>query len=286
MRAGFDIITKLSIIILIILHARGSIILKKNFKTLIIPKRSLWFVLAFIVAASAAAGLKGTGAYAVYYGNASRKLPVYSVEREDKKIAITFDCAWGAEKTRGLLSRMEEYGVKCTFFMTEFWAENFSEIVSEIHNAGHEIGTHSATHSHMSKMKEDKIREEIESSSRAIEDITGEKVTLFRPPFGDYNDRLIKVCEDMGFFAIQWDVDSLDWKDVSANDIATRIISKTAPGSIILCHNNAENTLDALPHIFSNLIGRGYEFVRVGDLIYKDNYTVDVTGRQRPADRS
>ena len=224
-----------------------------------------------------------TGAYAVYYNTSARKLPIYSVERDDKKIAISFDCAWGAEKTQGLLDVMREYNVKCTFFMTAFWVEKYPETVKAIFDEGHDIGTHSVTHSYMSKMSVSEIESELKESSALIEKITGEKVTLFRPPYGDYNDRLIETCEKGGFYAIQWDVDSLDWKDVTSSDIAKRIISKTGRGSIILCHNNAEHTLEALPLVFTDLIGRGYEFVPISELIYLDNYTVDHLGRQRRA---
>jgi len=164
--------------------------------------------------------------------------------------------------------------------MTQFWVEKNPDYVKKIHDAGHEIGTHSATHSYMSKMTEEEIVSELESSSRAIEAITGERVILFRPPYGDYDDKLIKTCEKGGFYPIQWDVDSLDWKDLSAAEISKRIISRAKEGSIILCHNNALNTADALPHIFADMQGRGYEFVKISDLIYKDNYTVDHTGRQ------
>ena len=221
-----------------------------------------------------------TGSYAVYYNASGRRLPIYSVQTDKKQVAISFDCAWGTEKTDALLEHMEFYGVKCTFFMTQFWVEKNPDYVKKIHDAGHEIGTHSATHSYMSKMTEEEIVSELESSSKAIEDITGERVILFRPPYGDYDDKLIKTCEKGGFYPIQWDVDSLDWKDLSAAEISKRIISRAKEGSIILCHNNALNTADALPHIFADMQGRGYEFVKISDLIYKDNYTVDHTGRQ------
>ncbi|MBP5308849.1 MAG: polysaccharide deacetylase family protein [Clostridia bacterium] len=258
----------------------------KNTVAVFIGKRSAIFLLALIFSAAACVTLKKTGAYAVYYNVSLRKLPVYSVEREDKKIAISFDCAWGAEKTDELLRVTKEYGVKCTFFVTQFWAEKYPGYVEKIRSAGHDIGTHGATHSYMSKLSEDKIVNELETSCAAIEKITGEKVILFRPPYGDYNDRLIKTCEKGGLYAIQWDVDSLDWKNVSARDIASRVISRVKSGSIILCHNNAENTPEALPEIFANLQGRGYEFVKISELIYMENYTVDADGRQRPAEKT
>lgn len=222
-----------------------------------------------------------TGAYAVYYGRDVKKVPIYSVEREDRKISITFDCAWGCENTDELLDIMDEYGVKCTFFATQFWVEKYPDYVKKIFSRGHEIGTHSATHSYMSKMSEAEIESELKSSSFAIEALTGESVNLFRAPYGDYDDELLNLCEKGGFYTIQWDVDSLDWKDVSAKDISLRVINRVKDGSIILCHNNAKNTPKALPHIFADLIGRGYNFVKVSELIYKEGYEVDHTGRQR-----
>ena len=260
--------------------------MRKNFIAAVTGKRILYVALCLAFAVAATFTAKKTGAYAVYYNASPRKLPIYSVEREDKKIAISFDCAWGADKTDGLLDTMKEYGVRCTFFMTQFWVEKYPEEVKKISEAGHDIGTHSATHSYMSKMSAEKIEEELSSSCAAIENITGKKVVLFRPPYGDYNDRLIKTCEKGGFYAIQWDVDSLDWKDITARDISKRIIERTKSGSIILCHNNALHTLEALPEIFANLIGRGYEFAGISDLIYTENFTVDANGRQRPSENS
>ena len=226
-----------------------------------------------------------TGAYAVYTGGTVRKLPVYSVEREDKKIAISFDCAWGTEHTDAILEAAARADVRVTFFMVEFWAEKYPEYVKKIDEAGHEIGTHSATHSYMSKLGADQIREELCTSSEAIESVTGKEVELFRAPYGDYDDLLIQTAAEEGYYTIQWDVDSLDWKDLSATDIAMRIISRVQSGSIILCHNNGLHTAEALPIIFDTLKNSGYEFVPIGELIYRENYTIDASGRQHAAIR-
>ncbi len=213
------------------------------------------------------------------YGK-TKELPIYSVEREEKIISISFDCAWGTEHTDSLLEAMEKYNVKCTFFPVEFWTKKYPEYVKKIHDAGHELGTHSATHSHMSKLSESDIEKELLSSAKAIEEITGQKVKLFRPPFGEYNDRLILTSRKLGFEVIQWDVDSLDWKDLSAEKIAMRIISKVRNGSIILCHNNGLHTASALPLIFSDLQAKGYKFVPIGQLILNGRYYIDNNGRQ------
>ena len=209
-----------------------------------------------------------------------KELPIYSVETDKKRVAISFDCAWGVEHTDKLLEEMERFNVKCTFFPVEFWSKKYPDYVKKIHDSGHEFGTHSATHSHMPKLSQDDIKSELLSSAKAIEDITGQKVTLFRPPFGDYDNKLILTSRSLGFEVIQWDVDSLDWKDLSAEQIATRVISKVKNGSIILCHNNGLHTAEALPLIFTALQNKGFEFVPIGQLIIKEKYYIDSSGRQ------
>ena len=209
-----------------------------------------------------------------------RSLPIYSVETQEKKVAISFDCAWGVEYTQQLLDIMEKNDVRCTFFAVQFWVEKHPEYAAAIVEAGHELGTHSRTHSYMSKLSETEIRDELKTSCEAIERATGQKPTLFRAPYGDYDNLLIDTAQSMGLYTIQWDVDSLDWKNLSATEIAMRIINGAKNGSIILCHNNGLHTAEALPLIFSTLKNRGYEFVPIGELIYKENYAIDVNGRQ------
>ena len=221
-----------------------------------------------------------TGAYAVYYGNTPRLVPIYSVEREDKVVSISFDCAWGVEHTDEILKALKVGEVQATWFMVEFWTEKYPEYVKKIDGAGHEIGTHSSTHSYMSKQNSEEIKLELSTSSEAITNITGKEVNLFRPPYGDYDDELIKTASEQGYYTIQWDTDSLDWKDLSATDIAMRVINGVKNGSIILMHNNGLHTAEAVPIIISTLKNKGYSFVPIGELIYKDNYTIDGTGRQ------
>ncbi len=213
-------------------------------------------------------------------GGSARLLPIYSVETEEKKVAISFDCAWGVDHTDELLDIMAKNGVRCTFFAVEFWVEKYPEYAEKIVAAGHELGTHSRSHPYMSKLSKGQMQEELKTSSAAIERLTGQKVTLFRPPYGDYNDVLIETCGETGLYPIQWDVDSLDWKNLSGKEIAMRVINGAKKGSIILCHNNGLHTAEALPMIFSTLQNRGYEFVPIGELIYKDKYQIDHNGRQ------
>lgn len=226
--------------------------------------------------------LSGAEVYTVYLGKALKKLPIYRVKREDKEISISFDCAWGTEYTDAILDVMDSYNVKCTFFAVQFWVEKYGDYVKKIYERGHEMGTHSATHSHMSKLSETAIKKELETSSRAIESISGRKVELFRAPFGEYTDTLIEVAQKLNLYTVQWDVDSLDWKNLSAEQISERVLKRVKSGSIILCHNNGLHTKDALPIIFSQLIERGYKFVPISELIYKDNYLIDASGEQQP----
>lgn len=221
-----------------------------------------------------------TGAWAVFAGGTVRELPIYSVGRDDKYISVTFDCAWGTEHTDAILEALAAENVRATFFMVEFWAEKYPEYVKKIDEAGHEIGTHSATHSQMSKLSEGEIRQELASSSEAITAVTGKAVELFRPPFGDYDDLLVRTARAAGLYTVQWDVDSLDWKGLSASEIAQRVLTRVESGSIILCHNNGEHTAEALPAVLSALKTRGYTFVPVGELIYRGNFRMAADGRQ------
>ena len=226
--------------------------------------------------------VQSTGAYAVFFGQTVRSLPIYCVQREDKKISITFDCAWGTEYTDKILSALQANGATATFFMVQFWTEKYPEYVQKISQSGCEIGTHSATHSYMSKQNAEEIKKELTDSAAAITAVTGKPVDLFRAPYGDYNDLLVDTAKSLGYYTIQWDVDSLDWKDLNATDIAMRIINSVQDGSIILCHNNGLHTAEALPLILSTLQNRGYTFVTVGELIYRENYTINAAGKQIP----
>ncbi len=224
--------------------------------------------------------LHKTGAQAVFSGSNLRELPIYRVQTQEKKIAISFDCAWGTDYTDTLLSVMKEFDVKCNFFMVEFWTEKHPDYVKKIFEAGHEIGTHSATHPYMSKLDKSAIERELKTSKLAIENITGKNVEVFRPPYGDYDDLLINTAKELGLYTIQWDVDSLDWKDLSAKEIEKRVVSRVKNGSIVLFHNQGLHTAEALPNIIKSLKEKGYSFVPIGQLIYRDNYYMASDGAQ------
>lgn len=243
------------------------------------------FLVVLLVAVSVAytAGTE-SGVLSVFMNN-NRKLPIYCVETPEKKIAISFDAAWGADYTPELLKILKEHNVKTTFFLVGFWVDKYPDMVKKISEEGHEVANHSATHPKMSTLSKEQIIEELNSTSKKIEDITGKPTVLLRPPFGDYNNRLVETAQELGYHVIQWDVDSLDYKDYGTEAIVDRVLKKVSNGSIVLFHNNATYTSKALPIILDKLQSEGYKIVPVSELIMKENYYIDHTGRQKPLEQ-
>lgn len=213
--------------------------------------------------------------------NASnRQLPIYRVDRKDNLASISFDAAWGNEDTQQIIDILAKYDVKATFFVVGEWVDKYPKSVLALHNAGHEIMNHSDTHPHMTQLSADDMIKQVEDCSSKIEKITGVKPNLFRPPYGDYNDSVISTLKNAGYYTIQWDVDSLDWKELSAEQITKRVLDKTQPGSIVLFHNAALHTPEALPMILESLKAKDIQLVKISELIYYENYNIDHTGQQ------
>lgn len=220
---------------------------------------------------------------AVSVANVSKRdLPIYCVQKDenDKKISISFDAAWDNHDTEQIKEILGERNIRTTFFVVGGWVDNYPDSVKSLSDAGHEIMNHSATHPHMTQISEDKMKEELNECSDKIEKITGQRPILFRPPYGDYNDSVVKTARECGYYTIQWNIDSLDWKDLSADEIYKRVVPKVTPGSIILFHNAAKHTPEALPKILDDLISQGYEIVPISELIIRDNYQIDPNGMQ------
>ena len=205
----------------------------------------------------------------------NKKLPIYSVQTDENKLAISFDAAWGADKTQDIMKICEDYGVKATFFLVGFWIEKYPEMVKEIYNRGFEIGIHSNTHPDMTKLSKDEIYEELTTNIKMVEDLTGFRPKLFRPPYGYYNNNLIEVCEDLNLHCIEWSVDSLDWKGLSASELAGRVLNKAKSGDIVLFHNNSDNILSGLKMVLESLKNKQTQVVPIGDLIYYENYMIN-----------
>ena len=250
-------------------------------KFIIIRKRVIKIVVALIlICVLLALSIDGKDSASVYFGMTTRRVPIYSVDTDEKKVAITFDSAWGADKTQSILDTLEDYNCKATFFLVGFWVEDYPEQAKAIAESGCEIGTHSNTHADFTTLSKSQMEQELTTSMEIIQKTCGVTPTLFRSPYGAYNNTSIEVAESLGLTTIQWDVDSLDWKGLSAMEICTRILDRVQNGSIILNHNNADYVLDALPLVLDRLIKKGYTITTVSDLIYDGEYTIDHMGIQ------
>ena len=209
-----------------------------------------------------------------------RLIPIYSVERSDNKVALTFDCAWGADKTKLIMDEIEKNGYKCTFFVTGFWVDANKDLVKEINERGHQVANHSENHLHLAKANTQTIATEIDTTSNKIKEIVGTSPLYFRAPFGEYDNGLINALNERQTQCIQWSIDSLDWKGLTGKEIADRVSSKIKSGDIVLFHNNSEHILDALPLIMLTLKNKGLSAVRVDELVYKDNFVINGEGKQ------
>ena len=209
--------------------------------------------------------------------------PLLSFADESKCVYLTFDDGPSDRVTPKILDVLKEEKVCATFFVVGDWVEKYPESVKALHDAGHEVMAHSDHHDHFNSLTTDQIVADINACNDKIEAVTGVRPTLFRPPYGEYDDHVIQAVRSMGIEPIQWSVDSLDWKDLSAADITQRVTSKIDPGAICLFHNAAKHTPEALPGILETLIGQGYTLVPISQLILTGDYTIDHTGRQCPA---
>lgn len=249
-------------------------------KAKLIVLRRRWLTLG--AAALCAAAIFGAVSVpaAVSASVATRQLPIYCVERDQKVCSISFDAAWGADNTQKILDVLEKYNVKATFFVVGNWATQYPDTAQAIVDAGHEVMNHSNAHDHFNSLSADQIIADVTACNEKIEAITGICPTLIRCPFGEYDDHVISAIRSMGMEPIQWDVDSLDWKGISADEIAKRVTGKVQCGSIVLFHNAGEHTPEALPAILDYLLGEGYTLVPISEILLTGETYMDHTGKQ------
>ena len=207
-------------------------------------------------------------------------LPIYNVQTEENKIAFTMNCAWNADDIDSILGTLKNNDVHITFFMVGEWVDKYPEAVKKIYEAGHEIGSHSNTHPHVNNLSEEKNLEEINLSVDKIQKITGYKTNLYRAPYGEYNNTVIKTAQENGFYPIQWNLDTLDYKGLTGEEMWDRLKNKLDGGSIILSHNGTKHTADSLDMLIKNIKSSGFQLVTISELIYKDNYSINNNGTQ------
>ncbi|MGI6329200.1 MAG: polysaccharide deacetylase family protein [Dethiobacteria bacterium] len=214
-------------------------------------------------------------------GRQQRLVPIYYVDTEEKKVAFSFDACWGSAYTPTLLEILRENNIKTTFFLTGFWVEKYPEMVTKISKEGHEIGNHSYSHPHLNGLGEQEIKAELRKVGEMIFELTNVQPRLFRPPFGEYSNKVIIAAERCGYRTIQWSIDSLDWQELGKEPMVQRVTEKLHPGAIILFHNNGKYTAEALPEIIAWVKEQGYSIVPISELLYKENFYIDSnTGAQ------
>lgn len=221
--------------------------------------------------------------YVFTFGN-QKSLPIYRVDTEEKKVALTFDVNWGEDKTREILDVLDKHKAKATFFLIGKWIDynqKNQDYVKEIDEKGHEIGNHSNLHPDFKNLTREKIIKELEITDSKIYNLTNKKNKLFRFPKGEYDQVSMGIVKSLGYIPIQWDVDSIDWKEDGALIEYERVVKKLKPGSIVLFHNNTKYTPENLDKIISEFKKEGYEFVTVSQLIYHEDYEIDITGMQK-----
>lgn len=138
-------------------------------------------------------------------------LPIYSVETAEKKVALTFDCAWGADDIESIVDTLDFNNANATFFTVGTWVDKFPEAVKLLSDNGMEIGNHSNSHKHVNKMSYGENLEDMTCCNDKINEITGNQVKFYRGPYGEYNNTVISVAEELNMKVIQWDVDTLDY---------------------------------------------------------------------------
>lgn len=243
-------------------------------------KKILSIIALIIVTICSCCMLSTSNVATIYFNKSIRKVPIYNVKTDEKKVALTFDAAWGADKTENIIKILKENDVGGTFFLVGFWVDKYPDLVKKIHKSGLDIGNHSKNHLNMPKLTNDQMFEELNYVNTEVEKLIGEKPKFFRAPFGDYSNEVIETAKNNGLEPIQWDVDSLDWKGIGSREIVNRVISKVKNGSIILCHNNSDHILEALPILILELKNKGYTMVNLSELVYKDNFIIDNNGTQ------
>lgn len=246
----------------------------------VLTKKKLMILFSCVlIGAAAIAVASDTAGKAVYTANEPRQTPIYYVDTDEKVCAVSFDAAWGNEQTDTLLNILDKYEVKSTFFLVKQWVDKYPDDVRTIAEHGHDVGNHSSTHPHMAQLSSDEQQTEISNCNDAIESLTGTAPTLFRAPYGEYDDNLVTNLKDRDMYCVQWNIDSLDWKDPAPDEMVSRVKSKLCPGSIILMHNGAKNTPEALPKIIEMIQDEGYIIVPISQLIPEGDYYTDHEGK-------
>lgn len=194
--------------------------------------------------------------------------PIYKADIQDKEIGLMCNVYWGTEYIEPYLELLGQYNVKATFFIGGIWAAENPELVERMYMQGHEIANHGYNHKLASRNSAEVITEEMLKTDRILQQICGEKPVLYAPPSGDFTKETLAAAQRNGYKTIMWSIDTIDWRDHDSAKIKRRIMNNAAPGAFILTHPTAE-TLTALKEVLPELIGQGYSFRTISQLLAK-----------------
>ncbi len=230
--------------------------------------------LAILLATAFTVGVKTNAQDKIY--------PIYGVNTEKPYVALTFDCAWEDSDLDEISEILTQNGIPATFFVTGKFAENYPDKIKALHESGHEIGNHSNTHPHVASLSKSELIKDTNESGEAIKKAIGEYPKLYRAPYGEYDNEMLKTLQELLLSVIQWDCDSCDWKpEATVESICQRVFKNLQNGSIMLFHVDSKSkmTASALKEIIPQIKNSGYEFKLVSEIIFDKPYTTDNTGR-------
>lgn len=232
---------------------------------IILRKRTL--VLCFAVVVLVAFILySGHGEALRVFNYLSAGNPIYKGDDSRPRVAFECNVVWGTEYVPAMLDIFKQHNIKITFFIGGQWAEQNPELLKRMVQEGHELGNHGYSHKYHSRLNLEQNKDEIIKAEKVIERIAGVKTRLFAPPYGDFNKTTLQAAHSLGYKTIMWSIDTIDWRGDGVDSIIRRVFKNPHNGAFILMHPT-EDTIKALPVIINGLQQRGYEIVRVSDLL-------------------
>ncbi len=224
-----------------------------------------------------------TAAKAVISTVSGRLVPVYSVLTSEPRVSLTFEGASGKDMTGEILGVLEEHNVTATFFLSGEWMEKHGDSVKAISESSHELGNYTYSVPHPNSLLKADLKRELEKAHKCVEKVSGQAPKVFRPPYGEYSNKVIEVSRELGYETVIWSIDSLDWRGTSPDEMLKRIFGKLHKGAIIRFHVTGPNTPKVLPQIIETIEEQGYEIVPLSQLLLEGDYYIHPhTGEMRP----